>query len=66
MDKMEEWFQTLNKKIDRMSGDVVAIREELNDIRDFIEQHQTDIRLCKLALERVDDKVELLKKSSHQ
>ena len=66
MEKMEEWFQTLNKKIDRMSGDVVAIREELNDIRDFIEHHQTDIRLRKLAIERVDDKVESLKKSSHQ
>lgn len=66
MEKMEEWFQTLNNKIDRMSGDVVAIREELNDIRDFIEQHQTDIKLCKLAIERVDDKVESLKKGSHQ
>ena len=65
-DKVEQWFQILNKKIDRMTGDVVSIREELNDIRDFIEQHQTDIKLCKLAIERVDDKVESLKKSTHQ
>ena len=65
MEKMEEWFQVLNKKIDKMGTDVMAIREELSDIRDFIEQHQSDIRLCKLAIERIDDKVESLKKNSH-
>ena len=65
MEKIEEWFQVLNKKIDKMGTDVMAIREELSDIRDFIEQHQSDIRLCKLAIERIDDKVESLKKNSH-
>jgi hypothetical protein len=62
---MEEWFKTLNSKMDRIGSDVVAIRGELSDLREFIEQHQTDIRLCKLALERVDDKVEFLKKHPH-
>lgn len=52
---MEEWFKTLNQKIDRISTDVIAVRTELSDIWEFIEQHQTDIRLCKLAIERVDD-----------
>ncbi|MBI3541253.1 MAG: hypothetical protein HY073_03845, partial [Deltaproteobacteria bacterium] len=65
VEKVEEWFKTLNKKIDRISTDVVAVRTELSDIREFIEQHQTDIRLCKLAIERVDDKVDNLKKSAH-
>lgn len=65
MEKVEEWFRTLNQKIDRIGTDVIAVRGELSEIRDFIEQHQTDIRLCKLALERVDDKVEALKKTSH-
>lgn len=60
MGKMEEWFMTLNQKIDRIGTDVIAVRGELSEIRDFIEQHQTDIRLCKLALERVDEKVETL------
>ena len=58
VEKMEEWFKILNKKIDRISSDVIAVRDELSDIRDFIEQHQTDIRLCKLAIKRVDEKVE--------
>lgn len=62
MEKIEQWFEMLNQKIDRIGSDVVTIREELSDIRDFIEQHQTDIRLCKLAIERVDDKVESLSK----
>lgn len=65
MEKVEEWFMTLNQKIDRIGTDVIAVRGELAEIRDFIEQHQTDIRLCKLALERVDEKVETLKKTSH-
>ena len=62
---MEEWFKTLNQKIDRISTDVIAVRTELSDIHEFIGQHQTDIRLCKLAIERVDDKVEVLKKNPH-
>ncbi|MBI2339430.1 MAG: hypothetical protein HYU99_03535 [Deltaproteobacteria bacterium] len=65
MEKMEEWFQVLNKKIDKMGTDVMAVREELSDIRDFIELHQSDIRLCKLAIERIDDKVEALRKNTH-
>lgn len=65
MEKMEEWFQTFNRKIDKIGSDVIGLREELADIREFIEHHQTDIRLCKLAIERVDDKVEALKKSTH-
>lgn len=65
MEKMEEWFKTLNQKIDKIGSDVIAVRTELSDIRDFIEQHQTDIRLCKLAIERVDDKVDSLKKTPH-
>lgn len=64
MEKIEQWFEMLNQKMDRVATDVVAIREELSEIRDFIEQHQTDIRLCKLAIERVDDKVESLRKTS--
>lgn len=64
MEKIEQWFEVLNQKMDRVATDVVAIREELSEIRDFIEQHQTDIRLCKLAIERVDDKVEALRKTS--
>ena len=62
---MEEWFQTLNKKIDKIGTDMTAFREELSDIRDFIELHQSDIRLCKLAIERIDDKVEALRKNPH-
>lgn len=65
MEKMNEWFNVFNQKIDRIGNDVVAIRTELTDLREFIEQHQTDIRLCKLAIERVDDKVETLRKDSH-
>lgn len=65
MEKMNEWFNLFNQKIDRIGSDVVAIRTELTDLREFIEQHQTDIRLCKLAIERVDDKVETLRKESH-
>ncbi|MBI4411878.1 MAG: hypothetical protein HY541_05285 [Deltaproteobacteria bacterium] len=49
MEKMEEWFQTLDKKIDKIGSDVIGLREEPSDIREFIELHQTDIRLCKLA-----------------
>lgn len=64
MEKIEQWFEVLNQKLDRVTTDVVAIREELSEIRDFIEQHQTDIRLCKLEIERVDDKVESLRKTS--
>lgn len=63
--KMNERFNLFNQKIDRIGNDVVAIRTELTDLREFIEQHQTDIRLCKLAIERVDDKVETLRKDSH-
>ncbi len=65
MDKIEEWFLKLNQKIDKMGNDLIAVRGELGEIRDFIEHHQTDIRICKLAIERVDDKVEDIKKSSH-
>jgi chromosome segregation ATPase len=65
MEKIEEWFTTLSQKIDKVSSDVMAVRGELSDIRDFIEQHQTDIRLCKLAIERVDDKIEHIKKNPH-
>ncbi len=64
MEKMESWFQTFNQKLDRVGTDITAIRVELGDIRDFIEHHQTDIRLCKLAIERVDDKLETLQKRS--
>ncbi len=62
---MNNLFKILDEKLDKVSSDVMAIRGELSDIRDFIEQHQTDIRLCKLAIERVDDKVEGLKKTPH-
>lgn len=64
MEKIEEWFEILNQKVDRIGNDTVAIRQELSEIRDFIEQHQSDIRLCKLAIERVDDKVETLRKAT--
>lgn len=64
MDKFENWFHTLNRKLEKVGGDVMAVRRELGDIRDFIEQHQTDIRLCKLAIERVDQKVESIRKPS--
>ena len=63
MEKVESWFKVFNQKLDKVGGDVLAVRSELSDIRDFIEQHQTDIKLCKLAIERVDDKIEFLKKS---
>lgn len=64
MYKFENWFHTLNRKLEKVGGDVLAVRRELGDIRDFIERHQTDIRLCKLAIERVDEKVEALRKPS--
>lgn len=60
MEKMEEWFITLNQKMDRIGTDVIAIRGELSEVRDFIEQQQTDLRLCKLAIQRVDGKVDSL------
>jgi len=60
MDKFETWFRTLNRKLEKVGKDVIAVRGELSDIRGFIEQHQTDIRICKLAIERVDDKIENL------
>ncbi len=63
MEKMEEWFHQFNQKMDRMDSKITSIASELSDIRDFIEQHQTDIRICKLAIERVDEKVEELKKT---
>jgi hypothetical protein len=62
MTKIDSWFQTLNQKLEQVGQDVLAVRGELSDIRDFIEQHQTDIRLCKLAIERVDEKFENLSK----
>lgn len=65
MEKMEEWFKTLNQKVDKIGSDVIGVRGDLGDIREFIEQHQTEIRLCKLAIERLDDKVETLKKNPH-
>lgn len=58
MDKFESWFQQLNHKMDRVGQDILAIRGDLSDLREFIETHQIDIRLCKLAIERVDQKVE--------
>jgi len=63
MEKVASWFKVFNQKLDKVGSDVLAVRSELSDIRDFIEQHQTDIKLCKLAIERVDDKIEFLKKS---
>ncbi len=65
MEKIEEWFKLFNQKMDKMGNDVLALRGELSDIREFIEQHQTDIRICKLAIERVDEKVETIKKEPH-
>ena len=64
MDRLETWFNTLNQKLEKMGGDLIGIRGELGDIREFIEHHQTDIRICKLAIERVDDKIESLRKDS--
>jgi hypothetical protein len=64
MDRFEGWFQTLNQKLEKIDVDLLGIRGELGDIREFIEHHQTDIRLRKLAIERVDDKIESLRKHS--
>lgn len=58
MTQIDSWFQTLNQKLEKVGQDVLAVRSELSDIRDFNEQHHTDIRLCKLAIERVDEKFE--------
>ena len=58
MEKFESWFQQLNQKMDRVGQDLLAIRGDLSDLREFIEGHQIDIRLCKLAIERVDQKVD--------
>ncbi|MCE9626194.1 MAG: hypothetical protein K8R69_12215 [Deltaproteobacteria bacterium] len=64
MERLENWFLTLNQKLEKIDVDLMGIRGELGDIREFIEHHQTDIRICKLAIERVDDKVESLRKHS--
>ncbi|HCU23775.1 MAG TPA: hypothetical protein DF383_02060 [Deltaproteobacteria bacterium] len=58
MEQFEKWFVTLNQKMEVISGDILAVRSELGDIREFIEQHQSDLRLCKLAIERLDDKID--------
>lgn len=62
MSKIDSWFQTLDQKLEQVGQDVLAVGGELSDIRDFIEQHQTNIRLCKLAIERVDEKFEKFSK----
>ena len=57
----ENRFHQLKQKIDKVGDAILSLRQELGVLREFVERHRTDTRLCILAIERIEEKIDALR-----
>lgn len=62
--KMTQWFEILNKKIEENHRVILGLRERMEDLFNFIETHQTDIQLLKPSFRDLDHRIKKIESAS--